>query len=141
MGNSRSERHLRACSWTRRATSSGASSHPRSTAYPFHKVRGAERIIGPADDWRVLGTDQDPLEHLATTDAMIISTRRKLIHAARDFVERGIVPPGVDNPDVYRMRSGGALLPAGLDGLEVLRPVHYFESDSPALEAIAETPA
>ena len=32
-------------------------------AYPYEKVRGAERIIAPGDDWRVLGTEGDPLEH------------------------------------------------------------------------------
>ena len=31
-------------------------------SYPYHKVRAAERIIAPGDDWRVLGTDKDPLE-------------------------------------------------------------------------------
>jgi phthalate 4,5-dioxygenase len=69
-------------------------------------------------------------EHLATTDAMIIQTRRSLIDAAKALQDHGTVPPGVDNPGLYRMRSGGALLPAGLDGLEVLRSVHFFESDS-----------
>jgi hypothetical protein len=54
-------------------------------------------------------------EHLGTTDALIIRTRRKLISAARALRERGVTPPGVDTPDVYRQRSGGVILPRGLD--------------------------
>jgi phthalate 4,5-dioxygenase oxygenase subunit len=50
-------------------------------------------------------------EHLGTTDALIIRTRRRMINAARAFAEQGITPPGVDQPDLYRQRSGGVLLP------------------------------
>ena len=31
----------------------------------YHRIRGAERIIGPNDDWRILGTERDPLEQQA----------------------------------------------------------------------------
>jgi nitrite reductase/ring-hydroxylating ferredoxin subunit len=78
-------------------------------------------------------------EHLATTDAMIIQTRRKLINAAKALNASGRVPPGVDQPHLYRMRSGGALLPAGANGLELLADVHFCRADSidlaPAIEA------
>jgi len=60
-------------------------------------------------------------EHLGTTDAMVILARRKLIKAAKAFRDQGVVPPGVDKPELFRMRSGGAVLPKGMDGLEVLR--------------------
>ncbi len=63
-------------------------------------------------------------EHLGTTDALIIRTRRKLIAAARALRERGVTPPGVDSPEVYRQRSGGVILPRGVDwwsGTEELR--------------------
>jgi phenylpropionate dioxygenase-like ring-hydroxylating dioxygenase large terminal subunit len=50
-------------------------------------------------------------EHLGTTDALIIRTRRRMIAAARALAEQGIVPPGVDHPELYRQRSGGVLLP------------------------------
>src|SRR5579859_5596556 len=50
-------------------------------------------------------------EHLGTTDALIIRTRRRMIAAARALEEQGVVPPGVDQPEVYRQRSGGVLLP------------------------------
>jgi hypothetical protein len=54
-------------------------------------------------------------EHLGTTDALIIKTRRKLIAAARALRERGVTPPGVDTPEVYRQRSGGVILPRNVD--------------------------
>jgi phthalate 4,5-dioxygenase len=50
-------------------------------------------------------------EHLGTTDALIIRTRRRMIAAARALEEQGIVPPGVDSPELYRQRSGGVILP------------------------------
>jgi phenylpropionate dioxygenase-like ring-hydroxylating dioxygenase large terminal subunit len=50
-------------------------------------------------------------EHLGSTDALIIRTRRRMIEAARALHEHGVVPPGVDHPEVYRQRSGGVLLP------------------------------
>jgi len=54
-------------------------------------------------------------EHLGTTDALIIRTRRKLIQTAKALQEHGITPPGVDQPEVYRQRSGGVVLPRGVD--------------------------
>jgi phthalate 4,5-dioxygenase oxygenase subunit len=50
-------------------------------------------------------------EHLGSTDALIIRTRRRMIAAAHALREQGTVPPGVENPEVYRQRSGGVLLP------------------------------
>jgi phthalate 4,5-dioxygenase oxygenase subunit len=49
-------------------------------------------------------------EHLGTSDAMIIRTRHRLIAAAEAFAKEGIIPPGVDEPEVYRQRSGALLL-------------------------------
>jgi hypothetical protein len=31
------------------------------TSQPFEKILSAERIISPSEDWRLLGTEQDPL--------------------------------------------------------------------------------
>jgi hypothetical protein len=82
----------------------------------------AQETMGPIYD----RTD----EHLGTSDAMIIRARRKLINAAKALRDQGAVPVGVDNPELYRMRSGGALLPKGVNGLEVLKEVHLLRSDS-----------
>jgi hypothetical protein len=56
---------------------------------------------------------------------MIIRSRRRLISIARALREQGTVPPGVDNPEYYRLRSGGAILPkaAAEHGLEALHDV------------------
>jgi phthalate 4,5-dioxygenase oxygenase subunit len=51
-------------------------------------------------------------EHLGTSDAMIIRTRQRLIAAAEALRDKGTIPPGVDEPEVYRQRSGGVVLPA-----------------------------
>src|SRR5437667_436419 len=69
-------------------------------------------------------------EHLGTSDNMIIRTRRQLINAAKAHRDRGVVPHCVDKPELYRMRSGGALLPKNVDGLTVLADVHFVRSDT-----------
>ena len=56
-------------------------------------------------------------EHLGTSDAMIIRTRRRLMRAAIDLRE-GTTPPGVDQPALYRQRSGGVILPRSADWVE-----------------------
>jgi phenylpropionate dioxygenase-like ring-hydroxylating dioxygenase large terminal subunit len=60
-------------------------------------------------------------EHLGTSDQMVIRTRKRLIDAARALRDHGQVPPGVDAPDVYQVRSGGAILPRGANWLEATR--------------------
>ena len=54
-------------------------------------------------------------EHLGTTDQLIIRTRRRMIAAARTLRENGTLPPGVDEPELYRQRSGGVILPRSVD--------------------------
>ena len=60
-------------------------------------------------------------EHLGTTDALIIRTRRKLIKMAKDFRDHGVMPPGVDDPELYHMRSGEFLLPRSVDWWQALQ--------------------
>jgi hypothetical protein len=45
-----------------------------------------------------------------------------LLTAARALRDNGTIPPGVDQPDVYRQRSGWALVPRDADFWEYLRP-------------------
>jgi phenylpropionate dioxygenase-like ring-hydroxylating dioxygenase large terminal subunit len=47
------------------------------------------------------------LEHLAPSDQMITRTRRRLLMAARALRDRGTLPPGVENADVYRQARAG----------------------------------
>jgi hypothetical protein len=71
------------------------------------------------------------VEHLGTSDAMIIRTRNRLISAALAFREKGVVPPGVDEPTVYHQRSGGLIInDADRD--------NWFEVTAPARAAFVE---
>ena len=56
-------------------------------------------------------------EHLGSSDAMVIRTRQQLLRAARALPE-GVVPPTVDHPELYRIRSGGVILPRSADWQE-----------------------
>jgi hypothetical protein len=58
------------------------------------------------------------LEHLASSDVMVIRTRRRLLEAARALAQDGTVPFSVDHPEVYRQRSGGVVLPEDADWIE-----------------------
>ncbi len=77
-------------------------------------------------------------EHLGTTDALIIRTRRKMLASARALVENGVVPPGVDSPEVYHQRSGGIILPRSADWWEATRDLREkFEVGTPMQAAEA----
>jgi len=59
------------------------------------------------------------LEHLASSDRMIVVTRRRLLEAALEYQETGKLPEIVDNPSLCRdIRGGDILVPAGTDWLE-----------------------
>ncbi len=49
-------------------------------------------------------------EHLGTTDMAIIRMRRRLVQGAREL-EEGIEPYAASHPEVFAVRSGGAVLP------------------------------
>jgi phthalate 4,5-dioxygenase oxygenase subunit len=57
-------------------------------------------------------------ERLGSSDTMVIRVRRRMITAAQALAERGTVPPGVDNPEIYAVRAGGVFLPQDQDWLE-----------------------
>jgi phthalate 4,5-dioxygenase oxygenase subunit len=60
-------------------------------------------------------------EHLGSSDSMIIRVRRRLLNVARAFADAGMTPPGVDNPEFYRVRSGSCVLPKNVDWLAATR--------------------
>jgi len=72
-------------------------------------------------------------ERLGTSDQMIIRTRKRLIDAARALRDTGKVPPGVDDPGVYAVRSGGALLVRGADWVEATRELRKAGIEHPGL--------
>jgi len=80
-------------------------------------------------------------EHLGTTDLMIIQVRRRLIDAARALRDHGVAPPGVDDPDVYRVRTATAIVPKGQNWRDAA--VDYLKAftDLPVLSAEAQLTA
>ncbi len=60
-------------------------------------------------------------EHLGTSDAMVIRTRKRLIDAAKALRATGQVPPGVDDPHVYETRSGGVVLPKDANWIDATK--------------------
>jgi phthalate 4,5-dioxygenase oxygenase subunit len=58
------------------------------------------------------------LEHLCSTDRMVVRIRRRLLRAALELRDEGVIPPGVDDPEAYFIRSGGIVLPPEADWIE-----------------------
>jgi phenylpropionate dioxygenase-like ring-hydroxylating dioxygenase large terminal subunit len=79
-------------------------------------------------------------ERLGSTDAMVIQTRRRLLNAVKAHMERGLTPPGVDNPDVYRVRSGGVFLPEGLDWVQATAELRKAYVEHPELDPMLNGP-
>jgi len=73
-------------------------------------------------------------ERLGTSDVMVIRVRRRLMEAARALAERGLTPPGVDNPEVYRQRSGGAFIPKDANWLEATAELRKAFVEHPELD-------
>jgi phenylpropionate dioxygenase-like ring-hydroxylating dioxygenase large terminal subunit len=71
-------------------------------------------------------------EHLGTSDAMVIRTRRRVINAARALSDSAATPPGVDTPEVYRHRSGGVILPREADWLAATTGLREAFAPAPA---------
>lgn len=70
------------------------------------------------------------VEHLCTSDAAIIKVRRKLINAAKALREHGTLPPGVENPEWYNLRSCNVSLPPETDWEEALADWHYVRTNA-----------
>lgn len=79
-------------------------------------------------------------EHLGTSDVMVIRTRSRLINAAKALRDHGILPPCVDNPALYRTRSGGIVLPKGADWLAAIEEKRQPALLTPAIEVSNLTP-
>jgi phthalate 4,5-dioxygenase len=59
------------------------------------------------------------LEHLASSDRMVMLTRRVLLRAAREYKETSKLPAVVDNPSLCRdARGGDIVVPVGTDWLD-----------------------
>ncbi len=56
------------------------------------------------------GIVEHDLEHLAPSDLMIARTRRRMLIAMRALRNNGELPPGAEDPSVYRNARGGYML-------------------------------
>jgi len=79
-------------------------------------------------------------EKLGSTDAMVIRVRRRLIAAVQAHMRSGAVPPGVDDPEVYRVRSGGVFLPEDADWVESTRELRRAFVEHPELDPALNGP-
>jgi phthalate 4,5-dioxygenase oxygenase subunit len=79
-------------------------------------------------------------EHLGSADAMVIRVRRRLLAAVRAQMRTGAAPPGVDDPEVYRVRSGGVFLPKGADWVEATRELRRAFVEHPELDPALNGP-
>ena len=64
-------------------------------------------------------------EHLASADAALVRVRRRLMSAAEALRDQGVTPPGVEEPERYKLRSCLTVLPQGADWLAELDDWHH----------------
>lgn len=76
-------------------------------------------------------------EHLGTADAMIIQVRHRLLNAAKRLRDQGEIPPGVDRPGSYAVRSATAIMDEDANWLEEISPYIQAFSDLPVWSAEA----
>jgi phthalate 4,5-dioxygenase len=57
-------------------------------------------------------------EHLCAGDISTIKARLKLLDAAKALRERGTVPPGARDPNVYRLRGTSTIVPDNVNWVE-----------------------
>jgi hypothetical protein len=55
-------------------------------------------------------------------------------------MERGATPSGVDDPQVYQVRSGGVFLPVGADWVEATRELRKAFVEHPDLDPLLNGP-
>jgi phthalate 4,5-dioxygenase len=71
------------------------------------------------------------IEHLGSSDAMVVRTRLRVLNAVKALRAQGTTPPGVDNPEVYRVRGGSVILPRDADWLEATKELMTVRVEQP----------
>jgi hypothetical protein len=74
------------------------------------------------------------IEHLGTSDLMILQVRRRLSEAIRAWCEHGVQPPGLDDADAYGVRCGGVFLPEAQDLMEGIKELLKPFVDHPEID-------
>jgi nitrite reductase/ring-hydroxylating ferredoxin subunit len=106
---------------------------------------GFTGITGIAMQDAAVTTSMGPIydrrqERLGTSDAMVIRVRRRLIAAVQAHMKHGVTPPGVDDPEIYRVRSGGVFLPPDADWVEATRELRQAFVEHPELDPALNGP-
>jgi hypothetical protein len=65
-------------------------------------------------------------ERLGLSDSGIVQVRRRLIEGAKAFMAETAPPPGVLNPDWYRIRGAAAILPNDANWVEDTQEIRRF---------------
>jgi hypothetical protein len=68
-------------------------------------------------------------EHLGTTDLAIIAARRRLINATKALRDHGEAPPGIGNPEWYKVRGAAVLIPADQSWVEATTEHRMYHPD------------
>ncbi len=110
-----------------------------STARASARWRNYTGITGGHQQDQAITESMGPIyarnqEHLGTADAMIIRVRRRLIAAAKALAEEDVTPPSVDNPAAYQVRSGGVILPKGVDWIEATKELRKAFVEHPEID-------
>ncbi len=100
----------------------------------YSGIPGGAAMQDAAVTWSMGSIYDRTRERLGTTDVMIIRVRRRLIAAALALAEGGTVPPGVEHPEVYRVRSGGLFLPKDANWVTETQDLRQAFSAHPELE-------
>jgi phthalate 4,5-dioxygenase len=75
------------------------------------------------------------LEHLAPSDQMITRTRRRLLLAARALRDQRVLPPGVDDVEIFRDARGGYFVSGDTGGWRDAYAAQLASSPRPAAAA------
>jgi hypothetical protein len=84
-------------------------------------IPGGARPEDMAMTWSMGAIYDRSHEHLGTTDALIIRTRRRMINAAKALRDQGTPPPASEDASIYAQRSGQVVLPRNADWWEETR--------------------
>lgn len=77
-------------------------------------------------------------EDLGVTDSGIIRMRRALIKAARELRDHNTLPPAVNRPGLYGVRSTCLMVPDGVNRIEASREQQWVSvNEPPKLQALA----
>jgi phthalate 4,5-dioxygenase oxygenase subunit len=87
------------------------------------------RLQDSAVIWSMGSVMDRTKEHLGTADATVIKVRRSLLAAVTALRDHGTVPPGVERPELYRVRSCATVLPVGQDWESKLDDWHHCRTD------------